>query len=148
MCGGIGLDTTFFGDRVLLSPDGVSSIKVSHEFSHVELATRVGAVRALFNVPQWFDEGLAVLVSEDPNFTEARWLVATENAARAPALDQLKTLRGWLAVNKDLSYGTARHEVARWYARAGRTGLDRLFSALRAGETFERAYASIEAITP
>ncbi len=44
--------------------------------------------------------------------------------------------------------GTARHQVARSYARAGRTGLDRLFSALRAGETFERAYASTEATTP
>jgi hypothetical protein len=144
MCGGIGLGTTFFGNRVLLSPGGVSSSKVSHELSHVELASRVGALRALFQVPQWFDEGLAVIVSDDPDFTEAKWLAATEGGARAPALQQLETVRGWLAAtkeNKQLSYGTARHEVVRWYARAGPKGLQRVFAAIRAGEKFERAYA-------
>lgn len=147
-CGGIGRATTFFGNRVLLSPDGVSSVKLSHEFSHVELATRVGVVRALVKVPRWFDEGLAVLVSADPDFVEARWLAATDNGARAPSLDRLATLRGWLSVDRELSYGTARHEVARWYARAGRSGLDRLFAALRAGETFERSYTNAEIAGP
>ena len=122
----------------------MSSVKLTHELSHVELATRVGVVRALLKVPQWFDEGLAVLVSADPDFTEARWLAATDNGARAPSPDRLRTLGGWLSVDRELSYGTARHEVARWYARVGRSGLDRLFAALHAGETFERAYANAE----
>ncbi len=146
-CGGIGHATTFFSDRVLLSPGGVNSVKVSHELSHVELATRIGAVRALLSVPQWFDEGLAVLASDDPDYDEAKWLAATEVGARVPNLEQMATLRGFLAAtkqSKQAAYGTARHEVARWYARVGAAGLERLFSAVRGGESFRYAYARVE----
>ncbi|HTP51853.1 MAG TPA: hypothetical protein VMK42_14255 [Anaeromyxobacteraceae bacterium] len=140
--GGIGHGTTYFGNRVLLSPLAVNPVKAAHEFSHVELSARVGALRALLRVPSWFDEGLAVLVSEDPVFAEDRWLVETSGGATAPALDQLASMADWLAATRAHlpAYGTARHEVAAWYTRAGPWGLARLFAKLRAGEEFRRAY--------
>lgn len=49
---------------VMLSPRGVDPVIASHEMSHVELHTRLHSSGA--RVPQWFDEGLAVLVSGDP----------------------------------------------------------------------------------
>ncbi|MFD0472327.1 hypothetical protein ACFQ0B_31535 [Nonomuraea thailandensis] len=70
---------------VMLSPRGVDTVIASHEMSHVELHTRLTSGA---EVPQWFDEGLAVVVSDD-----ARYL-APETAedrgttdARQPAED-------------------------------------------------------------
>jgi len=99
--GGFGRGTTYFGDRELLSPLAVNPVKAAHEFSHVELAARVGALRALLRAPSWFDEGLAVLFSEHPVFAEDHWLVETSSGATAPTLDQLASMAGWLAASRD-----------------------------------------------
>lgn len=149
--GGIGHGTTYFGNRVLLGPSALNVVKVTHELSHVELAARVGALRILLRVPQWFDEGLAVMISDDPVFEERKWLSATGGGTRAPDLHRLATLRGWLTLTKvdgQLSYGTARHEVARWYARVGLGGLEHMFAMLRDGSDFEVAYAAASRAGP
>src|SRR6266511_3348778 len=72
--------------RLLAVPDAPCAKPTCVELrtGHVELGVRVGVVRALLKVPQWFDEGLAVLFSADPGFAEARWLAATDDGARAP----------------------------------------------------------------
>jgi hypothetical protein len=145
-CGGIGHGTTYFGNRVLLGPAALNVTKVIHEFTHVELAARVGAVRALLRVPQWFDEGLAVMVSDDPAFDEAKWMAATAAGTTAPDLARLVALRDWLNVTKVdglLSYGTARHEVAGWYERVGLRGVEHLFAMLRDGSHFQAAYTAV-----
>lgn len=61
---------------VMLSPRGVDAMIASHEMSHVELHNRLTPAAEL---PQWFDEGLAVVVSDD-----ARYL-APESTASTPA---------------------------------------------------------------
>ncbi|TQM14940.1 hypothetical protein [Pseudonocardia kunmingensis] len=49
---------------VMLSPRGIDPVIAAHELTHVELHARLGTA----SVPQWFDEGLAVLVSDDPRY--------------------------------------------------------------------------------
>lgn len=143
--GGIGKGMTGIGG-ILLSPEGLNPAIVAHEWSHAELAKRIGRLRRWWSVPQWFDEGLAVLVSRDPAYTEEAWRAATENGTKAPPLSDLETLRGWLRVTgkggktKQLSYGTAGREVAGWYAVAGPDGLDELIEGLRNGEGFRQIY--------
>lgn len=48
---------------VMLSPRGFDPVILAHEMTHVELHHRVDA-----DVPQWFDEGLAVVVSDDRRY--------------------------------------------------------------------------------
>lgn len=148
--GGMGLGFSD-GRDVLVSPYGASVEIVSHELSHVELASRLGGyAQALAKVPQWFDEGLAVVVSQAPEFSEQAWLDATENGRNAPQLSQLESASDWnritgeSGVNMQLSYGTARREVARWYGAVGGEGLARLIGALNRGESFYVAYWRIE----
>lgn len=144
--GGIGRKGVCRNGALLLSPEGLNPVIVAHEWSHAELAARVGQLRVWRSVPQWFDEGIAVLLSRDPIYTEEAWLAATDNGAKAPPLSALETLRGWLrATGKDgktrqLSYGTARHEVAGWYAAAGPDGLRALIGGLRNGDDFREIY--------
>lgn len=127
-------------DRLLLSPRGRSAVTVAHEWAHAELNERVGYASG---VPSWFDEGLAVLASGDPRYTEERFARDTAGGARAPRLDQMRTLHDFLAA--PCAYVTARHEVARWVARVGRRGVLELFAALRRGERFNDAYRRVEA---
>jgi hypothetical protein len=48
-------------------------------------------------------------------------------------------------VDGQRSYGTARHEVARWYDRVGLRGLERLLAMIRGGSDFQAAYDLQEA---
>lgn len=50
---------------VRVSSNGIDPSFLAHEFAHVEFHDRVGLANLQRNVPAWFDEGLAVIVSGD-----------------------------------------------------------------------------------
>jgi hypothetical protein len=57
---------------IRLSPRGQSHTIIAHELSHVQVREKIGPVTQLLGVfPAWFDEGLAVLVSEDDRYFNA-----------------------------------------------------------------------------
>lgn len=153
--GGVGLGYTL-GNTVIISPQGLRAAIVSHELSHVELAARLSGRQDLLDkIPQWFDEGTAVMVSLAYEFSDEAWLEASHDGANAPPLEQLESRSGWDEAtgmngrNMQHSYGTARQEVTRWYGKVGREGLKQLISALNADADFQGAYQGIEkAATP
>jgi hypothetical protein len=72
---------------IILGPDGVLNVDVlSHELAHVEFSARIGH-RNRDEVPNWFDEGLAVQF--DDRYSEAEWQTRTDNGRTAPDLDQI-----------------------------------------------------------
>ncbi len=126
---------------LLLSPRGLNAVIASHELTHIELCHRVGAIRAWHAIPDWFHEGLAVLVSEDPRYTEQAWLQATDNGHNAPELKDIGKMLG--NRNWQLGYGTARREVGNWYLHAGRTGLEHLIAEIKEDRDFDSVLNSI-----
>jgi len=62
---------SFAGQALLLSPRGLSSHIISHEISHNELYVRIGSFSRWRKILQWFDEGLAVVVSNEPTHSQA-----------------------------------------------------------------------------
>ena len=148
--GAIGLGYTL-GNTILISPYGARAAIVSHELSHVELAARLGGQSEVIDtIPQWFDEGTAVMVSLAYEFSDDAWLEACQKGASSPRLSEIESVDGWNqvtganGVNMQRSYGTARQEIVRWYAMAGRKGLNQLILALKAKENFHEVYRSIE----
>lgn len=148
--GAIGLGYTL-GNTILISPYGTRAAIVSHELSHVELAARLGRQPDVMDkVPQWFDEGIAVIVSLAYEFSDEAWLEACHNGESSPRLSEIESVDGWNhvtganGVNMQRSYGTARQEVVVWYAKAGRKGLDQLIQGLKAKENFHDVYRKIE----
>jgi hypothetical protein len=128
-----------YGDSMLLlSPRGLDAVIASHELTHIELHHRIGAFKSWRAVPPWFDEGLAVLVSEDPRFTDEAWLKATDNGHNVPELKDIGKMLG--RSDRQLSYGTAKREVSKWYQRAGRKGLVQLIAEVKAGKDFDSAF--------
>jgi hypothetical protein len=51
---------------LLLSPGGANAVIAAHELTHVEVFHRLDGG----DLPSWFDEGLAVLVSDDPRYLD------------------------------------------------------------------------------
>ncbi|UBU10351.1 hypothetical protein [Nonomuraea gerenzanensis] len=119
---------------VMLSPKGLDAVIASHEMSHVELHTRLTSGE---EVPQWFDEGLAVVVSDD-----RRYLAPATSADRcltSPTGPLPVTLDEWLsAASKDAgTYAKSACQVSRWLRdNGGRTGLLSLIDHLNAGTPF------------
>jgi len=129
---------TFAAAFILLGPNGIlSNDVVSHELAHAEFSARIGHWNRS-EIPNWFDEGLAVQF--DDRYSEAEWRTRTDNGRTAPNLDQL----GIIQHNDWLAYATAKHEVRRWLDAVGQEGLWAFLQAIRSGHEFQETYRSIE----
>lgn len=61
--------TTYGSTFIYISPRGVRVDIMAHEFSHIELHARIGLWGMMRGaLPTWFDEGLAVLASQDQRY--------------------------------------------------------------------------------
>ncbi|WP_219462087.1 hypothetical protein [Nonomuraea rhizosphaerae] len=120
---------------VMLSPRGLDPVIASHEMSHVELHARLTAAS---EVPQWFDEGLAVVVSDDPRYLAPR--SATDRCLVRPDAPLPVSLDDWLrTAGKDANtYAKAACQVTRWLRSNGdRQGLHSLIQHLNDGTPFD-----------
>jgi uncharacterized membrane protein len=112
---------------VMLSPRGLDAVIASHEMAHVELHQRLDR-----EVPQWFDEGLAVVVSNDPRYLGEHCRVPFDGPLP-------ETLPAWLdAASADPNvYSKAACRVQRWLdANGGRDAVLALIDQLNDGASF------------
>jgi hypothetical protein len=110
--------------------------ELAHDLAHVELRARVGEVF----IPQWFNDGLATLVSDEP------WCSGNEEVA----VEDLRSLDGrdtWQAMQDHVSLGTraavyceARRVVEGWIAAHGLPALRGLFEDVASGVPFYDVY--------
>ena len=159
--GGYGSRAKVYGGRlILVSPRGSNWHYIAHEWSHAEMYSRL-SLSALWQLPRWFDEGIAVVVSEAPENSEAHWRFLVESNTPRPtreALHTLKSLSQWDDAvgrygekkNQERKargepeirpvYTAAGHEVRPWLAAAGCEGLLRLIAEMNAGADFASLY--------
>ncbi|GBE17407.1 hypothetical protein BMS3Abin15_01252 [bacterium BMS3Abin15] len=141
----------------ILRPEGFTKYLIAHETSHSEVIERAGSFLNWKNIPQWFDEGLAVVVGPDPRHNESAWeKIISENLPH-PSQEELMKIHSIKAWNKAtheynenldyseivVTYATAGHYVRKWYNKVGRSGLLKLFEKINAGYSFEKAYREI-----
>jgi hypothetical protein len=89
---------------IALSPDGVTTTIASHELVHAELHQRLGG--HYDDIPHWFHEGFAVVVSQDarylpcPDYPGAvRRIRAGTSAGQGFYQDSACVVEHWLAAN-------------------------------------------------
>lgn len=123
---------------LFLSPRGNRIVIASHEMSHIELHRRLG-LRATVErkVPQWFDEGLAAMVSDDPRYLKPEGAV---DRCVVETTEDLPTARSaWVIEARDRQlYAKAACRVVRWtIAHGGPKAVPALLSAVSKGATFQ-----------
>jgi hypothetical protein len=154
-----------FLNRVLLAPGGSNWHFIAHEWSHAELFSRLNFV-AWWHNPVWFDEGVAVAVSDAPQHAESQWQFLLSNGIPQPTRQELlnmRSLKQWNAANHqfggDLNterkakgealvspvYAAAGHEIRTWLVKTGSGGLLALIARLNDGADFEHAYQTAHA---
>jgi hypothetical protein len=131
---------------ILLWPKSFIPDAIAHEWSHVELFARLGNA-GMKQIPGWFNEGLAVVVSELPRHSEAVYQEAVSSGYATPTMRDLQK-RDWIPLFKqyenpkglNIIYSTVGHEVRVWHQRVGQTGLLNLIAALQSGNKFADVY--------
>ena len=154
--GGMTSKANAYGEsKILLSPRGLTAPIIAHEWSHIELYTKVDGFFTN-SIPQWFDEGLGVVVNNEQIHSENAWQELHAQGSLCPDLSDLQSENDWLRATKkygdaslsqagyNVIYSCAGHEVRRWYRKAGRSGLAHLIESIRFNKTFEQAYAEAE----
>lgn len=136
--GGGSRGITLLDQALILSPRGTDLVIAAHELAHAELHRRIGLVATLSrSVPQWFDEGLAVFVSDDP-----RYLAPASSSDRCrsePDGDLPASRAAWIetAQSADL-YAKAACKVAKWISsHGGPEGVRRLAAGIADGGAFD-----------
>ncbi|GAB4024971.1 hypothetical protein [Spirosoma gilvum] len=159
---GCSIGTPWGSAYLILGPDGNDVDVIAHELCHDELFSRLGWWRVKRQIPQWFNEGLALMVDyrySRPSIWERP--DSSVNDLSSPAyesavpnphhpmlkLSDLETTRDFFGSDYHhtmLAYQTAADEVARWLTRTGRRNVPILADAVATGETFTDAYQRLE----
>ncbi|MEH0155831.1 DUF1570 domain-containing protein [Limibacter armeniacum] len=133
---------------IVLGPNGLNIDVISHEMTHAELIHRVGWFNREYEIPTWFDEGLAMMLDHRyDTIGDIMWERLTLNGEFAPRLHQMENMKGFLEVSEIspyISYMTSKREVQRWWDIVGLQGFNEFTGLIRAGTPFKKAYSSIE----
>ncbi len=151
---GCSLGTPWGASFLVLGPEGNNPDVIAHERCHDELLARVGWWRTSRQIPQWFNEGLALMV--DYRFTNPQadprqrardfrdeWEYRAYGRQMALSLAEIETMRGFFGGDYHhvmLAYYTGAAEVSRWMVKAGRSGPAELAKRVGEGEEFEEVY--------
>ncbi|MGA0558933.1 hypothetical protein ACO2Q8_19915 [Larkinella sp. VNQ87] len=154
---GCSLGTPWGDSWVIINPYGRNPDVLAHELCHDELFTRLGWLKTQRQIPQWFNEGLALMI--DQRFTTTtdslhrfeeftdHWQRQSKGQQIVLDLTELESLRDFFSGSSErvmLAYMTSGREVARWLSVVGRQGLGKLVDAIWKGEEFGDAYRRLE----
>lgn len=154
---GCSLGTPWGDSYVILNAQGLNIDVISHEMSHVELLKRLGWWKTTMEIPQWFNEGTALMldkrfvatadsIARYIDYTD-EWLFLTGGGQNILELKDISTVKGFFSGNQKyvmLAYMTSGLEVSYWLAFNGRDGLQKLISKLKNGESFSDSYRQTE----
>ena len=124
---------------LVVSPEAVNTVAITEALTHVETRGRVGIWKMQMGaLPQWFEEGLAVVVSEDPLYLGP---AKHSNRCLAGALsDMPATPEDWrdgLQQEGDLLYAQSACKTWMWVgSNGGGKGVSTLLDKLAAGQDF------------
>jgi len=154
---GCSLGTPWGDSYLVLNPYGLNVDVVSHEMCHNELFTRLGWWITTTEVPQWFNEGLALMLDRrfvpetDPMKRylsyKDEWLYLTHGAQEVLELQDLKSMGGFFRGNQRrvmLAYMSAGMEVSYWLLLTGPKSIHALLDNLRRGGDFTQTYANLK----
>jgi hypothetical protein len=107
---------TPWGTYIVIDEEGVNVDVISHELAHAELFARIGWQKRTFEIPTWFDEGLAMLLDNRFAVEEEEWKFMNQHMDYVPDMKKLATAEAFFG-NPALTfthYMIAKNEVQTW----------------------------------
>jgi hypothetical protein len=154
---GCSLGTPWGQSFLVVGRQGSTADVLAHELCHDELLARLGWWRVQRQIPQWFNEGLALMV--DYRFTNPtpdslqratdyadEWAFQHLDGQPTLMLDNLSNVRDFFGGNFHRTmqaYMLSATEVSRWLAVAGRPGVRALVRAITDGQDFRETYGQL-----
>ncbi len=124
---------------VRLAPRGQNETIIVHELTHVQVHEKIGVIDQLLgNFPVWFDEGLAVLISDDRRYFNPGE-TAAERCLPTPDAELPSKLLSWNATARRSPwvYAKAVCQVMHWMEKnGGRQGVLAAIANVSAGKAF------------
>ncbi len=147
---------TPLGTYVVIGPQGLNIDVISHEMCHAELTQRIGWLTMSREIPQWFNEGVALMVDYrypgagmDNTYEnyQRKWQQTSLQGQINIPLQDLQEVEMFykgdmLWVN--LAYLRSGLEVSRWLAKVKQQGLLQLIQALQNNASFDETYLQVE----
>ncbi|GAB4022784.1 hypothetical protein [Spirosoma koreense] len=152
---GCSLGMPWGASYLVLGPDGNNTDVIAHELCHDELFARLGWWRVKRQIPQWFNEGLALMVDyrfSNPAVWEHPDSLRQTDPTPLPArpmlkLSELETTQDFFGrdyTHTMLAYQTSADEVTRWLMIVGKAGVPGLTQAVASGSSFADIYHQLE----
>ena len=131
MGGGGARAMTYGTVAIYVSPRGLETSFLAHELAHIESHARIGLIgMATGRIPAWFDEGLAVIISQDPRYTDQASQVADCDGIDPATLP--RSARNWRQKagqpGNDAQYHDAACAVQDWLAKHDKNTLAYVFA--------------------
>jgi hypothetical protein len=154
---GCSIGTPWGNSYVILNAQGMNSDVIAHEMSHAELLEQLGWWNVTMKVPQWFNEGIALML--DRRFVNEsepagrylsyldEWLYYTGGGQQILELNDIASIKGFYNGNQRhvmLAYMSSGMEIAYWLTLAGQQGFAGLIGDIRSGKSFEDSYRDAE----
>jgi hypothetical protein len=147
---------TPLGTYVVIGPQGLDIDVISHEMCHAELTHRVGWLTMARKIPQWFNEGIALMV--DYRYPDKgvgntyrnylrKWQQTSMQGQIILPLEDLESVESFYKGDMfrvNLAYLRSGLEVSRWLTLVEQRGLLQLIQGLQNGAAFEEAYQHVE----
>ncbi len=107
---------------ITLHRHGLNQDVIAHEYSHSELATRLGYLPRLLHIPIWFDEGLAMQVDHRPDYAQetlAGYLA--DSSIKHNRLQTISTIKGFFrkGIQGKYHYALSRCVIKYWLKDKG-----------------------------
>jgi hypothetical protein len=140
------------GTYVVISPQGLNVDVISHEMCHAELTHRLGWLTMSRKIPQWFNEGIALMVDYrypdkgvDNTYENylRKWQQTSMQGQIHVSLQDLETVESFYRGDNfwvNLAYLRSGLEVSKWLEKVEQQGLLDLTQALQSGASFEEAW--------
>ena len=154
---GCSLGTPWGESWIVLNLEGINIDVASHELSHIELLERLGWWKITFQVPQWFTEGVALMLdrrfvyTSDPveRYMEFydEWLYCTGGGQVILELDEVTSVKQFFAGGQKqvmCAYMTSGMEVSYWLASMKKDGFLQFLVLSNSSASFESAYRDAE----